>query len=111
VRLLTQTRELLTDWPVDRQARWTAQVNEAETTEDLEQFRAALPHSDRKKGGLSVARGKPLTLRTDVGVKGNPTWAQRLPVRRTETGTIAGLGLESSIRPRGRPRKQPHEKA
>jgi len=49
-----------------------------------------------------VARGKPLTRRTDVRVKGNPTWTQR---------TIARLGLESSIRPRGRASKQPHDKA
>ena len=76
-----QTRELLTDWPVDRPARWTARVNAAETTEELEQLRR------------SVARGKPF---------GNPTWTQR---------TIARLGLESSIPPRGRPRKQSDEQA
>jgi len=75
-----QTRELLSDWPVDRPARWTARVNAAETAEELDQLR------------LSVARGKPF---------GNPTWTQR---------TIARLGLESSIRPRGRPRKQLHNK-
>jgi putative transposase len=90
VRLLTQTGELLGDWPVDRPARWTARVNAAETTEELEQLR------------LSVARGKPLTRRTDVRVKGNPTWTQR---------TIARLGPESSTRPRGRPRTQTHDQA
>jgi|GEM_PF-3347994 len=39
------------------------------------------------------ARGRPF---------GNPTWTQR---------TIARLGRQSSIRLRGRPRKQPHGKA
>jgi len=77
----SRTRELLSDWPVDRPARWTARVNAAETTEELDWLR------------LSLGRGKPL---------GNPTWTQH---------TIARLGLESTIRPRGRPRKQPHDKA
>jgi len=76
---VARTRELLTDWPVDRPARWTARVNAAETTGEHEQLRLSLARG--KAFRRSVARGKPFR---------NPTWTQR---------TIARLGLESSIRP------------
>ena len=68
-------REILTDWPVDRPNNWVTRVNAAETTAELEGLR------------LSVTRGRPF---------GGPVWTKR---------AIARLGLESSIRPRGRPRK------
>jgi len=80
-----QTRELLTDWPVDRQARWTAQVNEAETTEDLEQFRAALPHSDRTNGWWPVAGrsrirpGRSACLCVARRQARSPAWARNPP--------------------------------
>jgi putative transposase len=73
-------REILTDWPVDRPARWVSRVNAAQTDEELEQLR------------LCVSRGRPF---------GGPVWTKR---------TINRLGLESSIRPRGRPRKSVRNK-
>ena len=73
--LVAKLREILTDWPVDRPNNWVTRVNAAETTAELEDLR------------LSVTRGRPF---------GNPIWTKR---------AITRLGLESSIRPRGRPRK------
>ncbi len=61
--------------PVPRPANWRAWINEAEDPGQL----AALRHS--------VNRGTPW---------GGPIWAKR---------TAARLGLEASLRPRGRPRK------
>lgn len=66
---------LLADWPVPRPRPWLAIVNRAQS--DAEE--AALRHS--------VTRGTPF---------GNERWAQQ---------TARRLGLESSLRPRGRPRK------
>jgi len=71
-----ESREMLADWPVDRPARWTARVNTPETAKELEALR------------LSVARGRPF---------GGATWMKRI---------IARLGLESTTRPPGRPRKR-----
>ncbi len=61
--------------PVSRPAKWRHWVNEADDPGQL----AALRNS--------VSRGAPW---------GGPTWAER---------TAAHLGLEASLRPRGRPRK------
>ena len=66
--------QLLSDWPVPRPRNWVAMVNAAQTEAEL----TALRHS--------IARGAPF---------GNQRWMQRVAKR---------LGLESSLRPRGRPR-------
>jgi len=66
----------LSEWPVDHPQNWLQRVNAAETAAELEQLHA------------SVVRGRPF---------GNPTWVRR---------TVTQLGLESSVRPRGRPRKR-----
>ncbi len=68
--------ECLTDWPVDRPPNWPACVNTAETAAELDDLR------------LTLARGRPF---------GSPTWTTR---------TAARLGIESSLRPRGRPSKR-----
>ena len=60
-----------------RPAGWLATVNAAEPAEDLAVVRQ------------SIARGRPL---------GSEGWVRRI---------AAALGLESSLRPRGRPRKEP----
>ena len=63
------------DWPVEPPRNWTALVNQAESGEELEALRKC------------VKRGAPF---------GKASWQRR---------TAAKLGLESSLRPRGRPRK------
>ena len=68
-------RRMLSDWPVDRPRQWLAQLNRAETAEELEALRR------------SLQRGQPY---------GDSSWCAR---------TAAKLGLESSFQPRGRPRK------
>jgi len=68
-------------WPVAVPAKWLAQVNHAETEAELEALRR------------SVVRGMPY---------GNTAWQKRTATR---------LGLESSLRPRGRPHKKSKEKA
>jgi putative transposase len=70
---------LLTDWPVPRPANWVALVNEVQTAGELAALRR------------SVQRGQPL---------GPLAWTEQ---------TAAHLGLESTLRPRGRPRKPPEE--
>ena len=65
----------LHDSPVPRPRNWTARVNAPETAAELAALRG------------SVNRGTPF---------GVPAWATR---------TAARLGLEASLRPRGRPRK------
>lgn len=69
----------LTPWPVPFPAAWLQHVNRAQTEAELEAVR------------LSVARGRPY---------GSAGWV---------TATVRELGLESSLRPRGRPRKQAEE--
>ena len=64
----------LSDWPVARPRDWIARVNRADTTPELEAVR------------LSVQRGRPF---------GEEGWMHRLCTR---------CGLESSLRPRGRPK-------
>lgn len=66
--------ELLTDWPVARPADWLARINRAQPEAELEGLRR------------SVNRGSPY---------GDERWAAR---------TAAALGLEFTLRPRGRPR-------
>jgi putative transposase len=60
--------------PVDRPATWVARVNAAESDQELELLRC------------SIERGTPF---------GRPAWVD---------STAARLGIESSVRPRGRPR-------
>jgi len=64
----------LSSWPVDRPRNWLKQVNDPEELEELETLRC------------SVQRGRPF---------GNPTWVVR---------TAKRLNLESTLRPRGRPK-------
>lgn len=68
--------KLLTAWPLPRQPGWLKRVNEALTKSELDAVR------------LSVQRGRPL---------GSEDWVNSLVNR---------LGLESTIRPRGRPTKR-----
>ena len=66
----------LHDWPLPRPRNWVAKVNQAETKAELAALRA------------SVTRGRPF---------GSEAWQKR---------TAKRLGLESTFRPRGRPRKK-----
>ncbi|MCE9590726.1 MAG: hypothetical protein K8S99_09405, partial [Planctomycetes bacterium] len=66
-------------WPVDRPRNWSSRVNRPETAAELEALR------------LSVRRGRPY---------GGAAWSLR---------TAAAMGLESTTRPRGRPRKTPEK--
>lgn len=68
--------EFLEDGPVDRGSRWVREVNQPMTAREEEALRR------------SVNRGTPW---------GDPSWQRRIAAR---------LGLESSLRPRGRPRKE-----
>ena len=67
--------ELLAEWPVACPRNWLANVNSVQSEAEL----AAVERS--------IARGSPL---------GDDRWVERTATR---------LGLESSLRPRGRPRK------
>lgn len=69
-------RRWLAAWPIHRPPDWIARVNRAQTARELEPLRRC------------VQRGQPY---------GSATWQRRIVVR---------LGLHSSMRPRGRPRKQ-----
>ncbi len=69
------TDSLLDAWPVDRPANWTALVNRAIDRPPVEAIRT------------SISRDRPL---------GGPSWVRR---------TAAKLGLQYTLRPRGRPRK------
>jgi len=70
----------LSRWPVAQPADWLRRVNAALTAGELESLRQ------------SVQKGQPF---------GSLQWKQR---------TAKRLGLESSLRPRGRPRKRPPAK-
>lgn len=74
-RLGRRRPELLSEWPVACPRGWVAQVNAPQTEAELK----AIRHS--------IARGTPY---------GDERWVERVARR---------LGLESSLRPRGRPRK------
>jgi len=64
----------LSEWPVDLPRSWVAQVNRPETGEELEALR------------VSVQRGRPF---------GEEGWVNRMVKR---------FGMESTLRPRGRPK-------
>ena len=68
---------LLDPWPVPQPRAWVDQVNRPQTEAELEALRR------------SVVRGMPY---------GAAEWTER---------TVKALALESTLRPRGRPRKQP----
>ena len=70
-----EQRSLLSDWPVSRPRQWIEHANR--------------PQSDTEANAIRqcVARGKPF---------GSPIWARQ---------TAIDLGLESTLRSRGRPRK------
>ncbi len=70
-----KARQLLAPWPIPRPKNWAARVNRAEGTKELEAVRR------------SVQRGQP---------HGSEPWCERI---------VQTLGLESTVRPRGRPRK------
>jgi putative transposase len=72
-------RDRLSPWPVSRPRDWIERVNRPHTERELEALR------------LSVARGQPF---------GAEAWQMR---------TAKTLGLESTFRGRGRPRKEPEE--
>jgi putative transposase len=76
LRGCAEDRELLASWPVPRQAHWVDYVNAPQTEAELAALRR------------SVQRGSPF---------GDESWSDRA-VRR--------LGLESTLRPQGRPKKQ-----
>ena len=67
---------VLTDWPVERPRQWLRMVNDPQSPAEEEALKRA------------VQRGRPF---------GGPTWEKQAATR---------LGLESTLRPRGRPRKQ-----
>jgi REP-associated tyrosine transposase len=69
--------ESLSPWPVSRPSNWTSIVNGVENDRDLGEIR------------LAVRRGAPF---------GDPDWTLK---------TAGILGLESKLRPRGRPKKDP----
>ena len=73
------------DWPTAAPKDWLSLVNEPQTAAEETAALAALRRS--------LARGAPF---------GDDAWARR---------TAARLGLESSLRPLGRPRKKPREEA
>jgi putative transposase len=68
-------RQLLSKWPVARPADWRRIVNRTQTAGELASVRR------------SIARGIPF---------GGPRWTAR---------TVEELGLETTLRPRGRPKK------
>lgn len=70
-----EDKALLAPWPLSRKASWVAHANTPHTEAELAALRR------------SVERGSPF---------GGEKWSMR---------TIQRLGLESTIRPRGRPRK------
>jgi putative transposase len=71
-----QERGILGEWPVERPRDWLRRVNEPQTEKELAAVRE------------SIQRGRPL---------GDPLWQSR---------TAAQLNLESTFRPRGRPKKK-----
>lgn len=71
-----KARALLSEWPVNRPRHWVNRVNRPDTAHELEVVRR------------SVQRGRPF---------GSESWQARIAKR---------LSLESTLRPRGRPRKK-----
>jgi putative transposase len=68
-------RDLLAPWPLPRKAGWVNHVNAPQTAAEVQSLQQ------------SIARGRPL---------GDPAWSEK---------TIRRLGLESTVRPPGRPKK------
>jgi putative transposase len=68
-------RRWLSDWPLAVPRNWTELVNRPQSEGELEAIRR------------SISRGQPF---------GSPTWTKR---------SAESLGLESTLRPRGRPKK------
>jgi putative transposase len=73
-----ETRIPLSAWPLPRPSRWKERVNRPQSDGELEAIRR------------SLRRGQPY---------GGETWTTRIAHK---------LGLESTLRPRGRPRNQRH---
>jgi putative transposase len=71
-----QERAILADWPVPRARNWVELVNQPQSAKELAALRE------------SLSRGRPF---------GDAAWQSR---------TAARLNLESTFRPRGRPRKE-----
>ena len=71
-----EQKALLSAWPVRRSADWVAHVNAPQTEAEEAAIRR------------SIARGSPF---------GGATWMEQM---------VAKLGLETTLRPRGRPRKR-----
>ena len=71
-------KALLSAWPVARSSQWLAHVNQPQTEAEEAAIR------------LSMRRGSPF---------GDATWTEQ---------TASRLGLQSTLRPRGRPRKSPY---
>ena len=72
----TKARALLSEWPVNRPRNWVQRVNQPEGDAELHSLRQA------------VNRGSPF---------GSTPWVGRV---------VSRLGLESTLRPRGRPRRE-----
>jgi len=72
----TKARALLSEWPVNRPRNWVQRVNQPEGDAELHSLRQA------------VNRGSPF---------GSTHWVGRV---------VSRLGLESTLRPRGRPRRE-----
>ena len=70
-----EIKGLLSPWPVQRPADWTARVNAALTANELDRIQ------------VSIERDRPY---------GGDTWVRR---------TVGALHLEHTVRPEGRPRK------
>jgi putative transposase len=71
-----EERQWLSPWPVSRPRNWPALVNQPQSEAELEAIRR------------SIARGAPL---------GDPDWVRQ---------TAERLSLQSTLRPRGRPKRQ-----
>ncbi len=76
LRGTAQEKSLLASWPLARRPGWVEHVNRPQTEAELAALRR------------SVSRGCPF---------GEPNWSKR---------TVQRLGLESTVRPRGRPKKK-----
>ena len=75
-RVERDKRPMLADWPVAQPGQWLRMVNEPQSAEEVEALRR------------SVQRGRPF---------GGAVWEKQAATR---------LGLQSTLRPRGRPRKK-----
>jgi putative transposase len=72
-----EARRWLAEWPLPKPDRWTTLVNRPQSEAEMEPIRR------------SIGRGQPF---------GSPSWTQR---------TAKALGLDSTLRPRGRPKTRP----